>query len=520
MADLLSTFANAYPYDPNSVWRGAQGIQNVMSNALDFQQKREALEAQRGLRALYAQNPNPSYEDIARISPEFAMQQNKANFELQKEMLGAKKTQGEINEQEAAIFAKTGAQVAEKYAPKIMQGQFTQEDLSKFHQEMGFAMANVEKQYGIKPPPGANIEMLDPMSVLTNAAPYYKSPALDVLYGVQKQGMLNQMPPQMTAQQAYGGVEMGPYGPRRVPGIGGQPMTPGPQYGVTPFNPNAGQRQGASQQPAPYSFQGPSGAQFDMYDLGSAAQAAAALPAGPDKDAALKYIDEQWSKMRSGQGGEVVQPGQVAQPPAGGFITAPQEAKLRLEEEQAKAKIATQAAGERKAIESEVERKESKQKAMDAFALVPSLPEMEDLIAGSTSGKRQTEMAAQFEDWTGKATPGMKNIGRLGVIAGRLRDAVNRAPGSQSDKDAIIESLKTGDISNPELSAEKRLEAYREFVRQMRKMIKNETGIDAEPSTGESTSQAPVRVKTRADVEALPSGTLFMGDDGVMHRRK
>ena len=118
MADLLSTFANAYPYDPNSVWRGAQGVQNVMSNALDYQQKREALEAQRGLKALYAQNPNPSYEDIARIDPAFAMQQNKANFEMQKELLGMKETQGKINKQqqeEIQFFANAVGPVVEQY---------------------------------------------------------------------------------------------------------------------------------------------------------------------------------------------------------------------------------------------------------------------------------------------------------------------------------------------------------------------------------------------------------------------
>ena len=525
MADLLSTFANAYQYDPNSVWRGAQGVQNVMSNALDYQQKREALEAQRGLRALYAQNPNPSYEDIARISPEFAMQQNKANFELQKEMLGMQETQGKINEQQAAIFAKTGAQIAEKYARKIFQGQFTQEDLSKFHQEVGTAMAGVEKQYGIKPPPGANIEMLDPISVLTNAAPYYKSPALDVLYGVQKQGMLNQMPPQMTPQQAYGGVEKTPYGFMRVPGIGGQPMTPGPQYGVTPFNPNAGQRQGASQQPAPYSFQAPSGAQFDMYDLGSAAQMAAAMPAGPDKDAALKYIDEQWSKMRSGQGGEVVQPnaGQMMQPPAGGFITPQQEMQMRIEEKAAEA-------GATATAKAEVERSEENKRITDAFkrAVGPGgVSRVMKLISESTSGPTE-EMAAQVVSGLprpggSRATSGMENIGSLTTIAKELSKTIERSPGPQSDKDVLLASLAAAAIDNPSIPYNQRMKGFLEFARLMKERAGSmgidpaALGIDIDTNTGLNIPTARTDAEADELVKTLKPGDSFVGPDGKTH---
>ena len=98
MADLFSTYANAYRYNPNSFFEGAEGVQNMMANSLNYQQKREAMEAQRSLRDLYANNPQPAFEDIARISPEFAMQQQNANLEMQSKMLGQQKIRREISD--------------------------------------------------------------------------------------------------------------------------------------------------------------------------------------------------------------------------------------------------------------------------------------------------------------------------------------------------------------------------------------------------------------------------------------
>ena len=128
----------------------------------------------------------------------------------------------------------------------------------------------------------------------------YQSPILkgqiESQTAIQREQMMRGLPPAMTPQQAYGGVEMGPYGPRRVPGIGGQPMTPGPQYGVTPFNPNAGQMQ---QGPMPGGMQqAPIGAE----DLGILKQNRAQMQPGPERDALDRMIAE-------------VETGRVAQPP-------------------------------------------------------------------------------------------------------------------------------------------------------------------------------------------------------------
>lgn len=486
MADLLSTFANAYPYDPNSVWRGAQGVQNVMSNALDYQQKREALEAQRGLRALYAQNPNPSYEDIARISPEFAMQQNKANFELQKEMLGAKKLQGEITQQEAEIFAKTGAQVSEKYIDKILNGSFNREDLSRFHADMGQALADIEKQYGIKPPPGGNVENLDPISVINRAAPYYKSPALDVLYGVQKQGMLNQMPPQMTPQQAYGGVEMGPYGPRRVPGIGGQPMTPGPQYGVTPFNPNAGQMQ---QGPVPGGMQqAPIGAE----DLAVLKQNRAQMQPGPERDALDRMIAE-------------VETGRVAQPPAGGFITAPQETEMRIREKAAEAaavEAAKSAAGKREIAEQR----------SDVLSSLPSNEELNQLIDESIASGAENILKGKIEPFIGQSSEALEATKQLEVIQPQLQSLTKAlvGAGAVSDYEQRMMANAAASIANPEMPAEPRKAALKVFMDIVKSAMQKYPDLAARLSS-QSSAPAQSTAPTKLKIGEVKDGYEYIG---------
>ena len=325
MADLLNTFANAYPYDPNSAWRGAQGVQNVMSNALDYQQKREAMEAARGLRALYAENPNPSYEDIARIDPAFAMQQNKANFELQKEMLGMKETQGKINKQqqeEIQFFANAVGPVVEQYLMNT-GGEGNQQQQAALKQQIGAGLRDIEQKTGMRPTNADALLSMSPSEMLNRLMLNgYQSPIFKGQFenqmAVQREQMMRGLPPAMTPQQAYGGVEKTPYGFMRVPGIGGQSMTPGPQYGVTPFNPNAGQMQ---QGPVPGGMQQ---APIGAGDLGILKQNRAQMQPGPERDALDRMIAE-------------VETGRVAQPPAGGFITPQQEQQMRIEEKAAEA---------------------------------------------------------------------------------------------------------------------------------------------------------------------------------------
>lgn len=494
MADLTAMYMDLANNSGKATERGFLGAQQMMENQLAYQKAREDLEAQRGLRALFAQNPNATSEEVSRYSPQLGMEMNKYAQETQERSGRMRKTQNDISEQEMKIFSVVGAQVAEKYAPAAMSGQMTPEMLSQFHNEIGNALMQVEQQYGIKPPP-ANIEQLDPMSVLSRAAPFYKSPVIENMMAVDKERMMSGIPQRPSYTDISGRTESGPLGGTRY-------IEPPPPPGSNNLDARTQPPEGPKLKPAPIlEFQGKTytGPEFSKEMLAEK---------DPERKAKMiEYLDAQIVSEKQGIKGSR-------------FISPEEESQLRIDEEKQKADIQTKALGERKAAELDVEKKAAKQKAIEAFSLVPSLKEVEDLIKGSTSGEKQTQMAKAFESYTGETTPGMQKIGRLGVIAGRLRDAVNRAPGNQSDKDAIIESLKTGNIENSELGYAKRMEAYREFVRQMREMIKKETGMDAGSTDGMATDQTPVTVKSRAEVEALPKGTLFMGSDGVVHRRK
>ena len=446
MADLLSTFANAYPYDPNSVWRGAQGVQNVMSNALDYQQKREALEAQRGLKALYAQNPNPSYEDIARIDPAFAMQQNKANFEMQKELLGMKETQGKINKQqqeEVQFFANAVGPVVEQYLMNT-GGEGNAQQQAALKQQIGAGLRDIEQRTGMRPTNADALLNMSPSEMLNRLMLNgYQSPILkgqiESQTAIQREQMMRGLPPAMTPQQAYGGVEMGPYGPRRVPGIGGQPMTPGPQYGVTPFNPNVGQMQ---QGPMPGGMQqAPIGAE----DLGILKQNRAQMQPGPERDALDRMIAE-------------VETGRVAQPPAGGFVTPQQEMQMRIGEKAAEA-------GATATAKAEAEKGFA---AKEQLATLKALEEkdIEGLIDKSISSLPEQGLKEYaMSKGLGKPTEAYSATKELRVAAAQMRDMakgiVGAGPISEGEQEIISKAL--GSIESTE-DPESRKIAYRAFL--------------------------------------------------------
>lgn len=481
MADLLNTFANAYPYDPNSVWRGAQGVQNVMSNALDYQQKREAMEAARGLRALYAENPNPSYEDIAKISPEFAMQQNKANFEMQKEMLGMKETQGKINKQqqeEIQFFANAVGPVVEQYLMNT-GGEGNQQQQAALKQQIGAGLRDIEQKTGMRPTNADALLSMSPSEMLNRLMLNgYQSPIFKGQFenqmAVQREGMMRGLPPAMTPQQAYGGVEKTPYGFMRVPGIGGQSMTPGPQYGVTPFNPNAGQMQ---QGPMPGGMQqAPIGAE----DLGILKQNRAQMQPGPERDALDRMIAE-------------VETGRVAQPPAGGFITSQQERQMRLEEKAAEAaavEAAKSAAGKREIAEQR----------SDVLSSLPSDEKLNQLINESIASGAENILKGKIEPFIGQSSAALEATKQLEVIQPQLQSLTKAlvGAGAVSDYEQRMMANAAASIANPEMPAEPRKAALKVFMdivkSAMQKYPDLAARLNAQPSVP-AQSNAPTKLK-------------------------
>lgn len=478
MADLLSIFANAYPADENAVMRGMQGAQTFMSNALDYQQKREALEAARGLRALYAQNPNPSYEDIARIDPTFAMQQNKANFELQKEMLGAKKTEREISGMEAKTIAETLGPIAER---AMMTG-----DMEAYKREIGQAASALSSQ-GVKLPMNFDPEQHTPDMVLQNAIGRgYKSPFMENQAALQREQMMRGLPPAMTPQQAYGGVEKTPYGFMRVPGIGGQSMTPGPQYGVTPFNPNAGQMQ---QGPMPGGMQQ---APIGAGDLGILKQNRAQMQPGPERDALDRMIAE-------------VETGRVAQPPAGGFITPQQEMQMRIGEKAAEAaavESAKSAAGKREIAEQR----------SDVLSSLPSDEKLNQLIDESIASGAENILKGKIEPFIGQSSAALEATKQLEVIQPQLQSLTKAlvGAGAVSDYEQRMMANAAASIANPEMPAEPRKAALKVFMDIVKSAMQKYPDLAARLNAQPSASAQPT-APTKLKIGEVKDGYEYLG---------
>lgn len=120
-----------------------------------------------------------------------------------------------------------------------------------------------------------------------------------------------------------------------------------------------------------------------------------------------------------------------------------------------------------------------------------------DLIKGSTSGRLQAIGAEAYGGFTGDATSGMENIGKLKTIASDLTlQLTGGSLGSQisnSDRDFIVERI--GNIADPYTPADQRLAAWE----QVKKRLINQTRPDD-----------------------VPEGNVFLGygqrDDGTFYQ--
>lgn len=465
MADLSAMYMNLANNTGRATERGFLGAQQMMENQLAYQKAKEDMEAQRGLRALFQQNPNATPEDVSRYSPQFGMEMVKAQQEGQERAGRMQKTRNEISEQEMKIFSIAGAQVAEKYADAALSGQMTPEMLSQFHNDIGNATMQVEQQYGIRPPPGIDISRLDPIGVLTRAAPYYKSPLLENQAAFQREQMLSQVPPRMSAEQAYGGVDMGPYGPRLKP----------PLPRVNP----------PRNQPPQTDLSGMSLADGDTGET------------VPLKAENLPRLEQIYNKipdvnLKSKVGTYLNQLKQQGQQPQESqqsqFVTPQQEAELRVEEERQKKAIESQAAGEKKSAELGAETAEETAKKAATLNMLPSDEKIYDLIKKSVSGniERRIKGSALSEE-IGYGTEANTATAELTSIQEIMRSVVKSlyTPGAITKDEQDKMQSAIGNIAQTK-DADSRIAAYRRFMDMTRKSLVNhpELANEVERITG------------------------------------
>ncbi len=185
----------------------------------------------------------------------------------------------------------------------------------------------------------------------------------------------------------------------------------------------------------------------------------------------------------------------------------PQELQMRTNAalQQEAGKIRVQQQGERDAA--------SATRLRDAEETVEVLNEalpLLDTATGSGLGAARDRSAAFF----GKATDGAQANAQLRVLATRLTAKVPRFEGPQSDKDVAEYKAAAGDLANEALPTEIRLAAGQTLKRLSEKAIKQARKSPA------GQSDAPQRIQSAADYNALPSGALFIAPDGTQRRKR
>lgn len=442
MADLSAMYMDLADSSGRATDRGFLGMQQIMENQLAYQKAKEDLEAQRGLRALFAQNPNASAEEVSRYSPQFGMEMNKYAQETQERSGRMRKTQREISEMEAKAVAETLGPIAEK---ALMTG-----DINSYKREIGQA-ASVLAQQGIPLPMNFDPDQHTPDLVLRNSVGRgYKSPLLENQMAMQKEQMLSQVPPRMNPEQAYGGVEMGTYGPKIKPPLPRQPRGTGIGGAPATQIPNGFERATAE-------------------DIPTLEQAYA------------NAIDVNEKQMI---GALINQLRQQTQAPAQGvgFVTPQQESQLRMEEERQKKELETAAAGQRKGAELAAESAEETAKKAATMAVLPPDEEVYGLIKKSLSGEIEKGIkGSAASEKLGIGTAANTATAELISIQEQLRGVVKAlyTPGAITEAEQNKMQEAIGAIAQAK-DPDSRIAGYRRFMDMARKSIVNHPELASE----------------------------------------
>lgn len=180
----------------------------------------------------------------------------------------------------------------------------------------------------------------------------------------------------------------------------------------------------------------------------------------------------------------------------------PQELALRtdaaLRQEAGKAAVSAQADQNK----TQVTRVRDANTALDlldqAEALLP-------MATGSFAGAALDRGAAAF----GRSTEGARATAGLKAIGGQLTSKMPRMEGPQSDKDVQLYKEMAGDLANDTLPVETRMAALR-VIR----------GLQQKYAGGGRSADAPRRIQSAEDYNALPSGALFIAPDGTQRRKR
>ena len=490
--------------------RGAMKSQEIRNRNFEYKKAQENYEAEKGLKALFARNPNPSMEEIGALSPEFAQAYGKNQFAMQKDLLEMQKNQADIRgkqlehgEKEQKMLSEAGAPIAHKYLMQYGENM-PPEALDAFRREIGNELAKVEKQHNIKPQEGFDINQLTPIDVATRAHKYWPSPVIEQQNRINTERQLSNLPNRpsggtvQTTPEGFQlpvgpGTNLPPNGPPMGGGYGGgqQPLFRNPPTGTGLANANVGPGAGMPQPPQTQPQLGQPGQpepepNIPEQDIARFQEIYRSLPPGREKDAARDALAKAARESVPG-GGVHEDQGQVTTPAELADIRAKNKVTEVTATEQAKADVA---------------RKEEYKRISEAFERAGDPEEIKQLIRDSTSGPVEAKLAA-VHGLSGKGTSGMEKIKALSIAAGDLQDAITRMPGAFSDRDATLAALKSADIANENVPYNERLAGFEKFLKKMDKMKSQME----KPSTSNIPKEA-IKGRKDAAIDMLMKGEI------------
>lgn len=498
MADLSGMYSqlgeNVRNIDPfNAFLKGQMASQELKNQNFNYQKAQEEYEAQKGLRALFAQNSDPSLSEIGALSPEFAREYAKNKFAMSKDLLEMEKTKGEIQQGQQKISeadiesaARASFPALEMYDRNLASGMPEQQALNIFHSMNGDAVSKAQ-QAGASWVQGS----YDPKKATPDAAR-----ALNARYGM--------FTTRDKAAQAGAEAYSGQAGRAMVPGMQTTPegysiQTPGVDLGVTPFNPNAGQQPLFRNPPTgtglaapgvmPQQPQAmPTESNIPAQDIDAFRDYYQKLPPGREKDAAREALAKAVRESVP-NGGVHADQGQT--------VTPQELATIRQDELRKKIELETEASGERKVAELEATRKDANKQAINGYFRLRPPQQISNLIRESIQGGGANKIN-ELANLIGVSIPGATPTSALSVIAQQMVASKPFPPGSQSEKELEARMKSIGDPSSS-VPAEQRLAQFDEWLRDQEALIAQEAELTPEELI-DKVSQGYISKETAAKV--------------------
>ena len=427
MSDLLELskfYASKFPDT-------LKATQDAQANAIALENARRAQQEREGLKALYAQQAQPSYQAIGAISPEYAQTAMKNQLEMQQAMMGMRHQQAQTGEIEDKMDREKETLMAKAALPHLNAYETNRGKIpdAENHHRLMTGLSDIANQAvaGNWAPshyttinPNATFEsvvsMANSRGVFTNSQ--LSNQEASKSQGAQ-QGLVQGGVP-MTPQMAHGSVEYDQATGLsfiRPPLRGNQP----PDANATPADPTTINK-------------------LTFYEN---------MLKAPDATAEEQaFAEAQIIKLSPKENFK-------AQPQS--EIVTPTQLQTKRVEQKANEE------GEIKTAQIEATEKAADKKAIETYLRGPKPEAVRNLIKESIEGDVQSGLA-RLGKFFGVAVPGGDALAALKVIQQQMQKSLPYAPGASSDID-VRNRLEM--ISNPATDEpiEDRLRALEEVIR-------------------------------------------------------